>query len=92
MEKSDKMPLWVFLAFSSIEKRKSALLLIWASVAFTIYCIPWSTIAPDVPWLASVFRIDDWSWVAMMVPISLWYYLSLRWLDKNTTWPDTTQG
>ena len=41
MEKTDNTALWVFLAFSSIETRKGATRLIWASVFFTIYCLPW---------------------------------------------------
>ena len=31
-----KMPIWVLLAFSSIQKRKHAILLIWASILFTV--------------------------------------------------------
>ena len=32
-----KMPLWVLLAFSSIHKRKHALILIWG--VFAVYCL-----------------------------------------------------
>lgn len=86
MEKSEKMPLWVYFAFSSISKRRGALLLILASVVFTLYCIPWAGYFDSPGWLASLFVINDWSWFAMMVPITLWYWLSLRWLDKNSGW------
>ena len=41
MEKTSDMPIWVYLAFSSIEKRQTALLLIYACAAFALYCIPW---------------------------------------------------
>jgi hypothetical protein len=41
MQKTEKTPLWVFLALSSIETRKGALLLIWSSIIFTLYCVPW---------------------------------------------------
>ena len=83
------MPLWVFLAFSSIETRKGALLLIWACALFSIYCIPWSLMFTSQHWIATVFLIDDWSWLAMMVPITLWYWISLRWVDNNTGWKGT---
>ena len=86
MEKKDNIPLWVFLAFSSINTRKSALILIWACVVFTLYCIPWSLFFVDKGWVSKIFLIDDWSWLAMMAPIVLWYCLSLRWLDKNSAW------
>lgn len=90
MEKTDKLPIWVFLAFSSIATRKGALLLIWASIVFTIYSVPWVLLSPNQQWVAQLFLIDDWSWVAMMIPVTAWYWLSLKWVDKHSEWPDTT--
>ena len=86
MEKTDAVPLWVFLAFSSIETRKGALILITACLAFTLYSVPWTLLAPQLAWVETTFLIDDWSWVAMMVPITLWYAIALKWVDKNTGW------
>ena len=88
MEKSKNMPLWVFLAFSSIETRKGALILIWCSIVFSIYCIPWPLFF-DAELIKTVFLIDDWSWIAMMVPIVLWYWFSIRWVDSNGNWKKT---
>lgn len=82
MVKTDKTPLWVFLAFASIETRKGALILIWISLLFTLYCIPWSLYVAH-PWISKIFLIDDWNWFAMMVPIIIWYWLGLRWADKH---------
>jgi len=80
-----KIPLWVFLAFSSIQKRNHALILIWACIIFSIYSLPWSTfINNDL--VATLFLIEDWSWIAMMLPICAWYILSLRWMDTNDSW------
>jgi hypothetical protein len=87
MEKSDDTPIWVFLAFSSIETRKGALLLIWACLIFSVYCFPWALFFADAGWVSSVFLIDDWSWIAMMAPIMVWYWLSLKWVDRNSGWP-----
>lgn len=89
VEKKDDTPMWVFLAFSSINTRKGALWLIWSCIAFTIYCIPWSILLPDQAWVKSLFLIEDWSWVAMMIPIMIWYWLSLRWADSNAAWEAT---
>lgn len=80
-----KLPIWVLLAFSSIQKRKSAILLIWASIIFTIYCLPWVNFV-NHELILKLFLIDDWSWVAMMLPVNLWYIFSLRWMDKNDAW------
>lgn len=80
-----KMPFWVLLAFSSIHKRKHAIMLIWASLLFTLYCIPLvNFINNDI--VATLFLIDDWSWIAMMLPICIWYILCLRWMDQNNAW------
>ena len=80
-----KMPIWVLLAFSSIQKRKHAIILIWASIIFTLYCLPLVKFT-DNEFISTLFLIDDWSWLAMMVPICCWYILSLRWMDKNSAW------
>ena len=85
MDRSKNMPLWVFLAFSSINTRKGALILIWCSVIFSIYCIPWPLLF-DVELIKTIFLIDDWSWISMMAPIVIWYWLSLKWVDKNSGW------
>jgi len=86
MEKKEHIPMWVFLAFSSINTKKGALTLIWSCVVFTLYCFPFSLFFTELAWVKQVFLIDDWSWLSMMVPIVLWYYLSLRWMDKNKAW------
>jgi len=38
-----------------------------------------------------IFLIKDWAWFAMMVPMTLWYWISLRWVDNNAGWADTEQ-
>jgi len=88
MDKKEKMPIWVFLAFSAIETRRGALILIWVSLLFGIYCIPWPSLFTGASWISSVFLIDDWSWAAMMFPITLWYWLSLKWADNNSVWAE----
>ena len=87
MEKTENMPMWVYLAFSSITTRKGALLLILACVVFSIYCIPWRLLLPGQDWVAQIFLIEDWSWLATMIPITFWYWVSLRWIDNNSGWP-----
>jgi hypothetical protein len=81
----NKMPIWVLLAFSSIHKRKHAIILIWASIFFTLYCLPWTTFFNNEI-ISTLFLIDDWSWLVMMIPICIWYILSLRWMDNNKAW------
>ena len=86
MEKTEKMPIWVFLAFSSIETRKGALTLITACALFSIYCIPFPLFFEDSGLIKTIFLIDDWSWIAMMAPMTLWYWISLKWVDRNSGW------
>ena len=88
MIKTKNTPLWVFLAFSAIETRKGALLLIWSCVAFSIYCIPWVLLLGETlgEFGKQVLLIDDWEWLAMMIPLTLWYFISLIWMDKHGGW------
>ena len=86
MEKTNDMPIWVYLAFSSIETRRTAKLLIAARAVFALYCIPWVRYVEGADWVGKVFLIDDWSWFAMMVPMTCWYWLSMRWVDNNAGW------
>jgi len=88
MQKTDNIPMWVYLAFSSITTRKGALFLIVTCVISTIYCIPWSQIFTHQEWVVKIFIIEDWSWFVMMVVITGWYWASLRWLDNNFAWVD----
>jgi hypothetical protein len=83
------MPIWVYLAFSSIATRKTALFLIWACAIFSIYSIPWATFFTSQEGLVDVFLIRDWSWFAMMAPMTTWYWMSLRWVDRNLGWEKT---
>jgi len=88
VEKKDNMPMWVFLAFSSINTRSGALWLIGASALFTLYCIPFVKYFQDSSWIGKVFLIDDWSWFAAMVAITGWYWFSLKWIDNNLKWEE----
>lgn len=94
MIKTKNTPLWVFLAFSAIETRKGALLLIWACVLFSVYCLPWTIMLGEAvgDLGKQLLLIDDWSWIAMMAPMTLWYILSLAWMDKNDGWLSKPAG
>lgn len=83
-----EQPLWVALAFSMIEKRKHAIWLILANFIFALYCIPWSVIMPENALIANIFRVEDWSWVAILVPILIWYFLCYRWMSKHRAWKE----
>ncbi len=89
MQKDNGTPLWVFLALSNIQTRKGALMLIWSSLLFSVYCVPWSLYLADMPWVGTLFLIDDWEWFAMMLPMTFWYWLSMKWVDKNRGWVES---
>ena len=85
MKNIEKTPIWVTLAYANIHTRKMALWLIVSCVVFTLYCVPWVQYFKN-DWVAKLFLIDDWSWLAMMIPMTLWYWISLKWVDKNQGW------
>ncbi len=66
-------------------------MLILASAIFTVYTLPWAVLFPGHDWVATVFLIEDWSWFAMMVPITFWYWISLKWMDNHSRWEDVRQ-
>ncbi|MEN6373250.1 MAG: hypothetical protein ABFD75_00545 [Smithella sp.] len=86
MKKTDATPLWVFLAFSSIESRRGALILVWISLIFSLYCVPWFNYFNFDDRVAKLFLVNDWVWFAVMLATTVWYWLSLRWIDKNGGW------
>ncbi len=86
MKRKDSMPAWVYLALSSIESRKGALVLVWISVVTMVYCVPWSNIVGKDKWITKLFLCDDWTWAAIMVPVTLWYWMSMKWIDKHSSW------
>jgi len=86
MEKTDDMPLWVYLALSSVNTRRGALWLIGVCVASTLYCVPWPLYLTDQDWVAKIFLIKSWGWFAVMLPMTLWYWISLKWMDTRSKW------
>lgn len=94
MIKTKNTPLWVFLAFSAIETRKGAVILISSCILFTFYSMPWSIItgASEGTMISQLFVIDDWSWAGMMVPITIWYVASLAWMEKHNGWEKRPAG
>ncbi len=83
MKYIDGKPLWVFLALSNVKTRKGAMILTWSSFILTIYCFPWVMFLGENEWVKKLFLIDDWSWFVMMLPMSFWYLLSVRWMDNH---------
>ena len=83
MTKSENMPIWVFLAVMNFETRKGANVMVWISLLITLVCVPLSYYQP--------FETVDWTWIAMMAGTTLWYWLSMKWVDKNTGWEKASQ-
>ena len=78
MDRKDNMPMWVFLGLLNINTRKGSLILFWSCTVFAVFCIPLS------------FYLHDWSWAIMMFAISLWYWLCIKWVDRNSSWQGET--
>lgn len=85
MKPIDKTPIWVTMAYANIHTRKMALILVISCAIFALYCVPWVQFSKNAI-VAKLFLIDDWSWVAMMIPMTIWYWVSLKWVDKHAGW------
>lgn len=85
MKKIDKTPIWVELAYANVHTRKVALIIVISSAIFGLYCVPWVQFSNNAI-LAKLFMINDWSWAVIMVLMTIWYWVSLKWVDKNAGW------
>jgi len=74
------MPLWVFLGLLNLESRKAALILIGCTFVFGMAFLPLPYILDDWNW------IDVVNWSGMMFAVTLWYWLSMRWVDQHSSW------
>ncbi len=80
MDKKEGMPMWVFLGLVNIETKKGATILVLAAVLCGLVFVPLPLILDNWSWI----DVRDWS--GMMFIVALWYWLSMRWVDKNTGW------
>ena len=85
MKKIDKTPLWVSLVYANVHTRKMALIMVIFCVVFTFYCVPWVQFSKNSA-VTKLFLIEDWSWFVMMIPMTICYWISLKWVDKNAGW------
>lgn len=85
MKLIDKTPIWVSLIYANVPTRKVALIIVISCAIFALYCVPWVQFSQNAI-VPKVFLIDDWSWVAMMIPMTIWYWVGLKWVDKNAGW------
>jgi hypothetical protein len=87
MKQMDNTPLWVRLAWDAVPTRKIAMWIIISCVAFTLYCVPWVSYTAN-PLIKKLFLIDNWWWSAPMLPLMLWYWLSMKWVDQHDGWEE----
>ena len=80
MKKKDNMPLWVFLSLVNLETRKAARLLVSCTLVCGLVFLPLPYLLDDWSWM------DVFNWSGMMFAITLWYWLSIRWVDKHSSW------
>lgn len=77
MDKKDNMPMWVFLGLMNIYTKKGAFVLLSSCILLGLICVPLA--------IYEMYTVD-WTWVAMMAAISLWYWLCIKWVDKHSAW------
>jgi signal peptidase I len=71
-----KRPLIVRLSLMGIKSRSLALMFVWLCIALTII-----SLAAELPFLTLYLVFAAWA-----------YWYSLRWVDKNETWPTTAKS
>lgn len=85
MKQTDNTPFWVTLIYANVHSRKVALIIIYSCAIFALYCVPWAQLSSNAV-VSKVFLVRDWSWFAIMVPMTIWYWLGLKWVDNHASW------
>lgn len=86
MDRKDNMPMWVFFGLSSINTRKGGMMLFWSCMIFAVACIPWAILVPGADFIPEAIRLDDWSYAGLTLLCAVYYWLCIRWVDKNASW------
>ncbi len=73
MERKETVPKWVHWGLLGIRKRKTALVYLWASLILCFVVVPGSIVIGEYTYCTIVF-------------VPLWYWLSIKWVDKNGSW------
>lgn len=85
MKHNDKAPIWVKLAYANVHTRKMALIMVIFCVIFALYCVPWMRFSQNAT-VGKLFVFKDWSWFLSMIPMTIWYWAGLKWVDKHRGW------
>ena len=73
MEQKDNMPAWAYWGLWGIRSRSAAMAFFVGTLILSVVIVP-----------AAVIIKDYILCVIVLVPI--WYWLSIKWVDKNSTW------
>lgn len=73
MEQKENMPYWVYLGLWGIKTRKVAMGYFIVALLLSAIIVP-----------ASIYYNDLFYSIFVVVPV--WYWLSIKWVDKNSTW------
>lgn len=73
MEMKDDMPSWVYWGLWGIKTRKVAMLFVYISIVLTLAIVPVG------------IALNNYLFMAFIL-VPLWYWLSIKWVDRNSTW------
>lgn len=75
MKMKDNIPSWVYWGLWGIRTRKVAMIFVFISLALALIIVP------------AGIAINDFLFCAFIL-VPLWYWLSIRWVDVNSTWEE----
>jgi hypothetical protein len=67
-------PIWVRLGLWSVSSRASAWVFFWICIAIAVFSV------------IRGFSEPRWFWGVVMVLAALWYWASIRWVDRYSSW------
>ncbi len=69
-------PFWVRVGLWGLSTRKSAWVFVWLSLGIAIVSVAYAAVSADRRFLVG----------ASLVVAALWYYASIRWVDRHGSW------
>jgi hypothetical protein len=78
-------PFWVQAATSTVRSARGGRWLVGVCVLCSVYCLPWPVLLGQVeqPW----YLAPDWSWFVVMLAMTAWYAIAVRWMNRHRAWP-----
>lgn len=79
MNRTEKMPSWVYWGLWGIRKRSVGVFFLVLSVVLTLIIVPYAIVTKD--YKLCVFAVAP-----------VWYWYAIKWVDVNSSWENSNNA